>query len=149
VLVWLLAAGPAWAECKSQTAGLFDWDRCWSGSRWALWLLSGIVAWWFCFHVLLPAALNPRVKNAPWPRDAFGRCLSWWWVLLAGVFLVLFAGVSDELRPGSRLFPAGNVVGDFLNWHWPWLALIGVAFVVALLIRRLVRHPTATSAARA
>jgi len=137
----LAVASPAWAECKPNTSSPLDWDRCWSLLRLGIWAFTLPLGWGLCFHVLFPAKLQPERKTAPWPRTAYGQCLSWFCVLAAASFLLLFGVVSDELHhpPGTRFLPASRF-GNVINLHWPWMAVILGTALVFWLIRWRVRH---------
>lgn len=143
---WVLAVGglllwapPTWA-CKEGTSSFLDWERCWSGLRLGLWVLSLGVSWFLCFHVFFSAKLQPRNSAAPWPLTAFGQCLSWF-VGLAGLsFLMLFTVLSDELRRGGWQWAPSGGIGTFLNTHWPWLAIVIFTLAGMAVVRWRVRH---------
>jgi hypothetical protein len=126
---------PLWA-CSEESGSVWDWQRCWCPSRIMVMLLALAGAWLWCFHVYFPALL--KRGRRPWPRTAFGRALALFWLLAAVAFVVLFAGLSDELRQAPKPFLPPS--GSWLNAHWRWLALLVIGTVGAWLILVTVRH---------
>ena len=136
-LTLLLAVSPAWG-CKTDTNSQFDWAHCWSFQRMICTGAASAAAFLFSFLVIFPSQVGHWRKNAPWPQEAFGRCLALAVLLSVFFFLVFFAWVENELRGEElRMFPASLWI---LNAHGRWLAVLAAALLLAWLIQFLYRH---------
>jgi hypothetical protein len=139
VLFLLNDVGPAAAAC-SPNANFFAWNRCWSGTRLGLWFVGLVLAWVFVFHLWpFPSMISAKNRKAPWPREALGAALAWWWVVVALLFLTLFAFVSTELRITVFQFGTSPALVLATEWFLP-AVLIGVAVLIWLALPRLIRH---------
>jgi hypothetical protein len=116
VIVLFVVSCPA-SACDPDSQNLFDWNHCWSLSRFVLAGLAFLPCWLIWFEFVFRQRLQGRSLDAPSPRSVFASSLAWCWLSFWAIFLILFAGVSDELRSIHL-----NLSGwPFLNSNWPWI----------------------------
>lgn len=128
------------ATVSSTSTSPLDWDCAWSILRWLILIAIAVVAWLAFFHGLFPSRLAVRsTGQPPWPIEAFGESAFYVAVSLVVGFVIVFAGISDELtRTPVKFLPGGD---SFINRNLVWMAILAVGIGLSALLRfALFRH---------